>query len=149
MARLVFRNLDASPDDPVETWPYEGLVAAIERGYLSDWRRIAAAIRAAPWGSVARSVEEYATYGETTDIAELLTEAVRRARAAAEDADRDTVTRRVRAAIERSGLPARRFATEVGTSASRMSTYCTGAVQPSAAMLLRIERESVRLADPN
>ncbi len=147
MAELVFRNLDATPRDPVETWPYEGLVTAIERGSLSDWRRIADAIKRAPWGSVARDVEEYSTYGEDVDTAALLLETVHRARLAAEDADRAEVTRRVRAAIERSGLPARRFAAEVGTSASRLSTYRSGSVQPSAAMLLRIERESRRLAD--
>lgn len=145
MSELSFRNVDASPSDPVETWPYEGLVTAIERGSLSDWRRIATAIRRAPWGAVARDVEAYATYGETADVAELLMETVRRARNAAEEAARAEITARVRAAVDRSGLPARRFAPEVGTSASRLSTYCTGAVQPSAAMLLRIERESRRL----
>ena len=147
MADLAFRNLDASPLDPVETWPYEGLVTAIERGSLSDWRRIADAVGRAPWGSVARNIEAYAAYGEETDVAELLVEAVRRARAAADEADRDDVRERVRTAVARSGLPARRFAAEVGTSASRLSTYCTGTVQPSAAMMVRIERESRRLAD--
>jgi hypothetical protein len=146
VSELAFRNIDASPTDPVESWPYEGLVTAIERGSLSDWRRIAAAVRRAPWGPVARGLEEYATYGEETGVAELMVEAVRRARAAAERADKAEVSARVRAAVERSGLAARRFAAEVGTSASRLSTYGTGAVQPSAAMLLRIERESQRLA---
>lgn len=145
MSELSFRNIDASPEDPVESWPYEGLVTAMERGSLSDWRRVAAAIRRAPWGSVARDVEAYAAYGESADVAELLMETIRRARHSAEEADRAEVTRRVRAAVDRSGLPGRRFATAVGTSASRLSTYCTGAVQPSAAMLLRIERESGRL----
>ena len=97
MSELSFRNVDASPSDPVETWPYGGLVTAIERGSLSDWRRIAAAIRRAPWGAVARDVEAYATYGETADVAELLTETVRRARNAAEEADRAEITARVRA----------------------------------------------------
>lgn len=146
MAELVFRNIDASPRDPVESWPYEGLVTAIERGSLSDWRRIAEAIRRAPWGSVARDVEAYAAYGDEADTAELLMEAIRRARRRAEQADRAEVTRRVGAAIRRSGLPARRFAAEVGTSASRLSTYRSGSVQPSAAMLLRIEREADRAA---
>jgi hypothetical protein len=146
MAELVFRNLDASPHDPVESWPYEGLVTAIERGSLSDWRRIADAIGRAPWGSVARDIEEYAGYGQEVDTVALLLETVRRARLTAEQADRNEVTRRVRAALERSGLPARRFAAEVGTSASRLSTYRSGSVQPSAAMLLRIERESRRLS---
>lgn len=146
MSDLAFRNIDALPTDPVESWPFEGLVTAIERGSLSDWQRIAAAVRRAPWGPVSRGVQEYASYGEQADVAELLVEAVRRARATGDQADRAEVAGRVRAAVERSGLPARRFAVEVGTSSSRLSTYCTGAVQPSAAMLLRIERESQRLA---
>lgn len=47
---LRFRNIDASPDDPVESWPFEGILAAIERGTLPDWRRLAAAIAVAPGG---------------------------------------------------------------------------------------------------
>ena len=27
---LKFRNIDASPDDPVETWPFEGILAAVD-----------------------------------------------------------------------------------------------------------------------
>ena len=46
---LKFRNITASPDDPVDTWPFEGILAAVERGTLPDWRRLAAAIRADPW----------------------------------------------------------------------------------------------------
>lgn len=82
MSELTFRNLDASPQDPVECWPYEGLVTAIERGSLSDWRRIAAAVRRDPWGRVSADVLAYAEYGEEADVAALLVEAVRRARAA-------------------------------------------------------------------
>lgn len=37
---LQFRNVDASPKDPVGTWPYEALVAAIERGLVPDWQPI-------------------------------------------------------------------------------------------------------------
>lgn len=33
---LSFRNVDADPSDPVESWPYEGLVTAVERGGLAD-----------------------------------------------------------------------------------------------------------------
>ena len=48
---LKFRNITASPDDPVDTWPFEGILAAVERGgAFRDWRRLAAAIRADPWG---------------------------------------------------------------------------------------------------
>ena len=79
-------------------------------------------------------------------VAELLLETVRRARAATERAERAEVAGRVRAAVAASGLTARQFAAEVGTSPSRLSTYSTGAVQPNAAMLLRMEQTSHRLA---
>ena len=32
MSALRFRNITASVDDPVETWPFEGILAAVERG---------------------------------------------------------------------------------------------------------------------
>ena len=82
MSELVFRNLDVSPDDPVETWPYEAVATAIERGSLSDWRRLARAISQDPWGRLSEDVLAYAEYGEEADVAVLLVEAVRRARAA-------------------------------------------------------------------
>lgn len=145
MSELKFRNLDSSPDDAVESWPHEGLVTAIERGLISDWRRIAAAIRDAPWGSVARGVEEYAGYGEEQAVSEMLMETVRRARSTSEERERIEVTARVQSAILKAGMPAARFASEIGTSASRLSTYRSGTVQPSAAMLMRIESAGQRL----
>jgi len=54
---LAFRNIDVSPADPVMDWPTEAVLTALERGGLSHWRRLAAAIRADPWGLVARRVE--------------------------------------------------------------------------------------------
>jgi hypothetical protein len=65
---LSFRNVDADSSDPVETWPYEALVTAIERGTIHDWAKITAAIRR-----------------------ELLRRAVRRARAEAEISDPEEV----------------------------------------------------------
>jgi hypothetical protein len=58
MTTLRFRNINASPDDPVETWPFEGVLAALERGTLPDWQRLAAAIVDEPWGHVARQTAE-------------------------------------------------------------------------------------------
>ena len=46
----------------------------------------------------------------------------------------------MRAAVERSGLTNADFASLIGTSASRLSTYLSGKVTPSAALLVRIER---------
>ena len=37
---LNFRNVDADPADPPASWPFEAKVTAVERGTLSDYRRI-------------------------------------------------------------------------------------------------------------
>jgi hypothetical protein len=55
---LAFRNIDVSPEDPVELWPTEAVLTALERGGLGHWRRLAAATVEDPWGPVARRVEE-------------------------------------------------------------------------------------------
>lgn len=154
MSTLAFRNVAASPSDPVETWPYEALVAAIERGSLSDWRRVAAAIRRAPWGKISRWVSDYAGYGESAAVADLLLQYTHRARDDVRERDRQEVAARVRRAISRSGLSASAFAAECGTSATRLSTYASGKVQPAAALLIRFERtaqclESQRSAPDN
>ena len=134
-----FRNVDASPSDDVTTWPYEALVTVIERGLVADWQPVFAELRGRPWGPIARKVERIAA--TTTDVAvgRLFSLAVARSRADAERAERAEVARRIRAAIAATGLTAAEFAACVGTSASRLSTYATGKVTPSAAMLLRIE----------
>jgi hypothetical protein len=37
---LKFRNIDASPSDPVEQWGVEGILCAFERGSIDDWGKI-------------------------------------------------------------------------------------------------------------
>jgi ribosome-binding protein aMBF1 (putative translation factor) len=66
--------------------------------------------------------------------------AIERARTEVDRADREEVAARVRAAVDRSGLTQAQFAALVGTSASRLSTYASGRVTPSASLLVRIER---------
>ncbi len=139
---LRFRNVDADPGDDVRTWPFEAMVTAIDRGLVPDWRPIFAEIRRSPWGRVARRVERHLAVRERDGAGELFRLAVERARQDVERADRDEVAARVRAAMARSGLKNSQFAAEVGTSASRLSTYLSGKVTPSAAMLLRIERSA-------
>ncbi len=137
---VVFRNVTGSPSDPVMTWPYEGLVTVLEEGYVADWQPVVAEIRRSPWGAVARKVEQYCSYTEETALAALFTHIIARSRSRWEKAERETVAGRVQAAIEASGLTAAEFAQVIGTSASRLSTYVSGKVTPSAAMLVRIER---------
>ena len=137
---LKFRNIDASPDDPVETWPFEGILAAVERGTLPDWRRLAAAIRADPWGPVAQQVLEAIRLSHPYRTAELLEGVVARARELAIDSEREEVASEVRDLAARSGLSKQEFAERIGTSRSRLSTYMSGKVVPSATLIVRMRR---------
>lgn len=147
---LQFRNVDASPEDDVRTWPFEALATAIDRGLVPDWQPILVDIRRSPWGPVARRVERYLDMRDAGGAGRLFRLTIDRAREQADRNDREQVAARVRTAVARSGLTKARFAAEIGTSASRLSTYLSGSVTPSAAMLVRIERlvettESARL----
>lgn len=136
---LQFRNVEASPADPVVTWPYEALVTAIERGLVPDWQPIFQELRSHPWGSVSRKIDKYLSYAPPGGIPTLFTLAVKSARNNRELVEKSEVAARVKQAIAASGLTAAEFAEQIGTSASRLSTYVTGSVTPSATMLLRIE----------
>jgi DNA-binding transcriptional regulator YiaG len=137
---LRFRNITASPDDPVETWPFEGILAAVERGTIPDWRRLARAIAADPWGLVAQQVLEAVQLSSPYGTAELLDGVVARARKLAADAERDQVALEVRELVGGSGLSRQDFAGRIGTSRSRLSTYMAGKVVPSAALMVRMRR---------
>ncbi len=144
---LGFRNVDAEPSDDVTTWPYEALVAAIDRGLVPDWQPIFTEIRRSPWGPVARRVERYLEYREHDGVSALFRLAVERARDDLERSERDEVARRIRSATRRAGMSAGDFARLIGTSPSRFSTYVSGRVTPSAALLLRIEAAADALAN--
>ena len=73
---LQFRNVDASPEDDVRTWPYEALVTALDRGLVQDWQPIFSEIRRSPWGPVARRVERYLSYRESDGVTALFRLAV-------------------------------------------------------------------------
>src|SRR5882724_11667817 len=141
---LKFRNIDASPDDPIETWPFEGVLAAVERGTLPDWRRLARAIEADPWGQVAQQVLEAVQLSRPYGTAELLEGVVNRARELAANAERAEVATEVRNLVSASGLSQQDFATRLGTSRSRLSTYMSGKVVPSAALMVRMRRVASR-----
>ena len=137
---LKFRNLDASPEDQVESWPFEGILTAIERGTLPDWRRLTSAIRADPWGPVAQQVIEALGLSRPYGTAELLEGVVGRARAEAAASERHEVAAEIRHLVDGSGLSRQDFAERIGTSRSRLSTYISGRVVPSAALMVRIRR---------
>jgi len=137
---LQFRNLDLTPDAPVEQWPVEAVLTALERGTLKDWRKLDRAIQDDPWGPVARRVESALEANRPYGVAELMERSIARARARAEQSEREQVAQQVRHCLARSGLTAREFAERIGTSPSRLSTYQSGKVMPSASLLLRMQR---------
>ena len=137
---LRFRNVTASPDDPVETWPFEGILAAVERGTMPDWRRLAVAIQTDPWGPVAQQVLDAIRLSHPYGTTELLEGVVARARKLAVKSERAAVAAEVRTLVEGSGLSQQDFAERIGTSRSRLSTYMSGSVVPSAALIVRMRR---------
>lgn len=137
---LKFRNLDVDPSDPVEVWGFEGLLAAVERGDLRDWRRISQAVRRDPRGKVAAELREVLDAVENPAMANLFQDILDRAVIASDAADRSAVAGELREALQGSGLTRAEFAHRMGTSQSRLSTYLSGKVTPSSVVLLRARR---------
>lgn len=144
MTALAFRNVDASPDDPVSEWPQEAIQTALERGGISHWRRLAKAIQAAPWGPVARQVEEVLSYSRPYGVANAMERVIQTAREETEKSEREAVAAEIDGLVRESGLSRTEFASRIGTSASRLSTYVTGKVTPSAALLVRMRHVAER-----
>ena len=72
-------------------------------------------------------------YSRPYGIALAMERVIARSRAAAEDLERKSVAAEVDALVRASGLSRAEFASRIGTSPSRLSTYATGKVTPSAA----------------
>jgi len=144
---LKFRNIDTSPDDPVETWPFEGILAAVERGTLPDWRRLATAIRTDPWGPVAHQVLEAVRLSHPYGTTELLELVVARARELAANSERADVASEVQTLVATSGMSKQDFAERIGTSRSRLSTYISGKVVPSATLMVRMRRVALHASE--
>jgi hypothetical protein len=148
---LAFRNIDASPGDPVQTWPFEGVLAALERGGLSDWRRLIDAVKEDPWGRVSRYVEQAVAVAHPFGVSQVMLDAVRSARRRAHSREREQVAAQVREFIAATGSTRAQFAADIGTSPSRLSTYASGSVAPSSTMLVRMQHIASRtpaLHDP-
>lgn len=140
MSRLAFRNLEITPEAPVHEWPLEAVRTVLERGTLQDWRRLAAEVRRDPWGSTARTIEEILAHSRPYGVAPLMEGLIVECRDETERSEREQVAQEIVALIEKSGLPRAEFARRIGTSSSRLSTYATGKVTPSASMMVRMRR---------
>lgn len=76
MSELRFRNLTVTPDDPVELWGFEGILAAVDRGSLRYWRRIIDAVERDPDGAVARDLEQVIEVAEDVGVRERMRRAL-------------------------------------------------------------------------
>jgi ribosome-binding protein aMBF1 (putative translation factor) len=97
-----------------------------------------------PWGKTARQVEEVLSHSRPYGVAEAMETALSRARERAEANERAAVAAEIREAVKRSGLSRAEFASRIGTSASRLSTYASGRVTPSATLMLRMRQVADR-----
>jgi predicted XRE-type DNA-binding protein len=92
---------------------------------------------------VLEAVQLSRPYGTT----ELLEGVVNRAREIAADSERAEVASEVRNLVRTSGLSQQDFAARLGTSWSRLSTYMSGKVVPSAALIVRMRRAARQVSD--
>ncbi|WP_300345243.1 helix-turn-helix transcriptional regulator [Nesterenkonia sp.] len=132
---MKFRNLTVSPEDPVDQWGVEGILTAIDRGGLEHWQRIASAVRKEPYGEAAADLEEALELAEDSGVVALLSRSLQDARAS----ERERFSQRFRALVDDFNGTHEDVARLVGTSRSRVSSYCSGSVVPSAAVLAALE----------
>lgn len=134
---------DAAAELPAIT-DLDALLAVFRDGGVLEWRALTGATRAEPWSGIID--KHIAMLDPEVHVAEArslqaVSEMIRRI---VEDDERAAIAAHIRNAIAETGLTQREFAALVGTSSSRLSTYVTGSVTPSAAMLLRINRAARR-----
>jgi DNA-binding transcriptional regulator YiaG len=133
-----FRNIDFDPTAPVDQWPAEAIETLIDRGSLSDWRRLADAIRSNPWGPAARTAETVAGWGEHYGVDVLMSSVIRRARAEVTRRGRAEYAAQIRSWRAQTGMTLSQFALAAGTSAPRLSAYENAKVAPTTDVLGRL-----------
>lgn len=130
---LAFRNIDVTPNDPVEAWGFEGMLAALDRGYLQHWARIADAVHANP--DLRAVFEEAADAAESTSAVEYVRLLLAmKGRSPSEIAHDRLVT-----AFRKTRMTQQQVAERLGTSRPRLSTYLSGKVTPSMDVLVALE----------
>lgn len=125
---LRFRNLAVTPADPVTSWGSEGILTAFERGTIFHWMRIVAA---AQNPKVAAEIEEALALCTRSATKAWVKIQLDKKRSTPEQ----KVAQKLAVLRARTGLTRQEFARELGTSGSRLSTYLSGKVTPSAAIL--------------
>lgn len=138
--RLLVRGLNLTDAAPAVRTVEQLREAA--RGTLPDWRREIAVLVVNPWSPYAEQLPSLAFDADAPGMAGHIRDVVELCRAQHKDREREEVAQEIRRLVAASDMTQREFAALVGTSPSRLSTYISGWVVPSAAMLLRISRVS-------
>lgn len=131
---VAFRNINVVESDPVEQWGFEGLLAAIDRGGLAQWRRIIRALEADPYGELAEEVEQAIAIAEDSGAAFIVAKGLERARLS----DKERFGRKFRALLAEAELTQSQASEFLGTSRTRVNSYCSGAVTPSAVVVDKV-----------
>jgi DNA-binding transcriptional regulator YiaG len=142
-----FRNLDFDQSAALDEWPAEAIATVIDRGSLSDWRRLAKAIRRNPWGPAARTAETVIGWGEHYGVDALMSTVIRRAREEVALRGRAEYAAQIRSWRTQTGMTLRQFAQAAGTSASRLSDYENAKVAPTTDVLARLRHVAETHAD--
>lgn len=140
---LHFRNIDATPDDPVETWGFEGMLAAIDRGYAKDWRKLVDAVASNP--------DLRPIFNEARDAAEsqATIAALDAALQLAQRTPAEEALARLRSAYRGTRMTQADLASRLGTSRTRFNSYLTGKVTPSMGVLVAVEQIAEQYRAPN
>ncbi len=133
-----FRNLDFDPSQPMDRWPAEAIETVIDRGSLSDWRRLAQTIRQNPWGPAARTAEIVTDWGEHYGVDALIGGVIARAREDIARRGRAEFAAQIRSWRTHTGMSLSQFSRAAGTSASRLSAYENAKVAPTTDVLGRL-----------
>lgn len=133
-----FRNLDFDIQAPMDEWPAEAIETIVDRGTISDWRRLASAIARNPWGPTARTAETVVGWGEHYGVDALISRVISQARQDLVLEGRAVYAAKIRRWREQTGMTLRQFAQAAGTSASRLSDYENAKVAPTTDVLGRL-----------
>lgn len=134
---VLFRNINSSESDPVHQWGFEGILAAIDRGGLPQWRRIIKAVEAEPHGKVACEVDEAVQLAEDAGAAFIVSGALRRARLT----EKERFGEKFKSLLDEAEMSQREAAEFLGTSRPRVNSYCSGAVTPSAVVVDKLHQK--------
>lgn len=110
------------------------------REHLPQWRAQILRYANDPWSPYAQHLLGLAEAAGMPEFATTIRDFVGTLRLHVDERDRQAVAAEILHLVSRSGLTQAEFARRLGTSPSRMSTYCSGQVTPSAALMVRMRR---------